>query len=107
MPAIPADRTIGIVGAGAMGAGIAQVAATAGHRVRLYDVRPGAVETAIANLGRTLETLVAKGKMGADKAEIEGIQVVRRPGDILHRADAGRRAIDRHTPADGILQHSA
>lgn len=70
MPAIPADRTIGIVGAGAMGAGIAQVAATAGHRVRLYDVRPGAVETAIANLGRALETLVAKGKMGADKAEL-------------------------------------
>ncbi len=70
MPAIPADRTIGIVGAGAMGAGIAQVAATAGHRVRLFDVRAGAVEQAIANLGRTLETLVAKGKMGADKAEI-------------------------------------
>ncbi|MBI1245593.1 MAG: 3-hydroxyacyl-CoA dehydrogenase [Alphaproteobacteria bacterium] len=84
MPAIPADRTIGIVGAGAMGAGIAQVAATAGHRVRLYDVREGAVETAIENLGRTLETLVAKGKMGADKAElVKGrLEPAESPGDF-------------------------
>jgi 3-hydroxybutyryl-CoA dehydrogenase len=69
MAAIPPDRTIGIAGAGAMGAGIAQIAATAGHRVRLYDVRDGAVDAAIAALAKTLDGLVAKGRMAADKAE--------------------------------------
>ncbi len=70
MKAITPDRTIGIVGAGAMGTGIAQVAASAGHRVRLFDMREGAVDQAIANLARTLDALVAKGKLAADKADL-------------------------------------
>ncbi len=70
MAAIQPDRTVGIVGAGAMGTGIAQVAASAGHRVRLYDVREGAVEAAIANLSKTLDTLVSKNKLSADKADL-------------------------------------
>lgn len=41
---------VGVVGAGAMGAGIAQVAALAGHTVHLYDTRAGAAETAIAGI---------------------------------------------------------
>ncbi|MBI3504113.1 MAG: 3-hydroxyacyl-CoA dehydrogenase [Proteobacteria bacterium] len=70
MKAIAPDRTVGIVGTGAMGTGIAQVAAGAGHRVRLYDAREGAVDAAIANLARTLDGLVSKGKLAADKAEL-------------------------------------
>jgi 3-hydroxybutyryl-CoA dehydrogenase len=70
MKAITPDRTIGIVGAGAMGTGIAQVAASAGHRVRLFDMREGAVDQAIANLAKTLDGLVAKGKLAADKADL-------------------------------------
>jgi len=70
MAAIPPDRTVGIVGAGAMGTGIAQIAASAGHRVRLFDVREGAVDAAIANLSKTLDTLVSKGKLAADKADL-------------------------------------
>ncbi len=69
MAAIAPDRTIGIVGAGAMGAGIAQVAALAGHRVRLFDRRDGAVDAAIAAMAKTFDGLVAKGKLAADKAE--------------------------------------
>jgi 3-hydroxybutyryl-CoA dehydrogenase len=69
MNAIPPDRTIGIVGAGAMGTGIAQVAAAAGHRVRLHDMREGAVDEAVARLAGTLDGLVAKNRLGADKAE--------------------------------------
>ena len=46
MMALGADAIIGVVGAGAMGAGIAQVAAAAGHRVVLVDALPASVERA-------------------------------------------------------------
>jgi 3-hydroxybutyryl-CoA dehydrogenase len=69
MAAIAPDRTIGIVGAGAMGAGIAQVAALAGHRVRLFDMRDGAVDAAVAAMAKSFDARVAKGKLAADKAE--------------------------------------
>jgi 3-hydroxybutyryl-CoA dehydrogenase len=55
-----------VVGAGIMGAGIAQVAAQAGHPVSLYDVRPGAAQDALSKLQASLAALVAKGKMSAD-----------------------------------------
>lgn len=57
-----------IVGAGAMGAGIAQVAAGAGHRVLLFDQRPDAAGRAIADMGKQLEKLVSKGKLKAESA---------------------------------------
>ncbi len=58
-----------VVGAGIMGAGIAQVAAQAGHRVMLFDTREGAAAAARDKLGQTLQGLVAKGKLGAGDAE--------------------------------------
>lgn len=57
-----------VVGAGIMGAGIAQVAAQAGHAVQLFDTREGAAVQAKARLAATLDGLVAKGKLGADAA---------------------------------------
>lgn len=57
-----------VVGAGLMGAGIAQVAAQAGHAVALFDTRDGAAEAAKAKLAGTLEGLVAKGKLTAEAA---------------------------------------
>jgi len=59
---------IGVIGAGAMGAGIAQVAAQAGHRVLLADAQPGAVERAIANTASALKALADKGKVPAEQA---------------------------------------
>ena len=55
-----------VIGAGIMGAGIAQVAAQAGHPVFLFDVREGAAAGAKQKLATTLEGLVAKGKLDAD-----------------------------------------
>jgi 3-hydroxybutyryl-CoA dehydrogenase len=55
-----------VVGAGIMGAGIAQVAAQAGHRVWLYDMRDGAAQSALDKSNVSLDALVAKGKMQAD-----------------------------------------
>ncbi|MDB5886634.1 MAG: 3-hydroxyacyl-CoA dehydrogenase, partial [Polaromonas sp.] len=52
-----------VIGAGIMGAGIAQVAAQAGHAVMLYDMREGVAIQSKAKLAQSLETLVAKGKL--------------------------------------------
>jgi len=54
---------IGVVGAGAMGQGIAQIAAQAGVRVRLFDVRPEAVGAAREALQALWRKLVAKERM--------------------------------------------
>jgi 3-hydroxybutyryl-CoA dehydrogenase len=57
------DMRIGIVGAGVMGIGIAQIAALAGHPVLLLDAREGAAAQAIEGLAVTLAKLVDKGKL--------------------------------------------
>ncbi|GAA2486919.1 3-hydroxyacyl-CoA dehydrogenase NAD-binding domain-containing protein [Terrabacter carboxydivorans] len=59
---------VGVVGAGAMGAGIAQVAATAGHAVTLVDAAPGAAATAVERIGAALSRLVGKGRLSSDDA---------------------------------------
>ncbi|WP_373989021.1 3-hydroxyacyl-CoA dehydrogenase PaaH [Duganella sp. BuS-21] len=65
MAALNLDRVVAVIGSGAMGAGIAQVAALAGYTVRLYDTRPEAVAKAIAGIDAALEKLVAKERLGA------------------------------------------
>src|SRR4051794_34683198 len=62
--------TIGIVGAGTMGRGIAQVAATSGFTVILIDVTQAAVEEARAAVVRNLDRLVAKGKMSVAERDL-------------------------------------
>lgn len=64
--ALPSGATVAVIGAGAMGAGIAQVAALAGHPVLLHDTRAGAAESAIAGIRVALGKLVEKGKLRAD-----------------------------------------
>jgi 3-hydroxybutyryl-CoA dehydrogenase len=59
-----------VVGAGQMGAGIAQVVATSGRTVLLHDPFPGAVERGLAGIQRSLERLEAKG--GPSSAEALG-----------------------------------
>ena len=55
--------TVGVLGAGTMGQGIAQVCAQAGYQVRLYDPFPEAVQKATAGLQTILERLEAKGRL--------------------------------------------
>lgn len=59
---------VGVIGAGTMGTGIAQLAAQAGHRVLLFDARPDAVAAAMGHLAGTLAKLEAKGKMPREEA---------------------------------------
>lgn len=61
-------QTIGVVGSGAMGSGIAQVAATAGHEVVLYDQQPAALQKAMTTLKSLLDRLSEKGKLTSEKA---------------------------------------
>ena len=61
--------TVLVVGAGIMGAGIAQVAAQSGHAVLLHDTRDGAAAAAKVKLAATLQGLVARGRLPADAAE--------------------------------------
>ncbi|TCO81259.1 3-hydroxyacyl-CoA dehydrogenase [Plasticicumulans lactativorans] len=73
MGALPTSATVAVIGAGTMGAGIAQVAAQAGHPVLLYDAAAGAAERGVQGILRTLGKLVDKGRLGADAlADIRG-----------------------------------
>ena len=65
----PTYPTIGVVGAGAMGRGIAQIAAQAGSTVKLYDTSPPAIEQAIASLSAQWHKLAEKGKLSAEQVQ--------------------------------------
>ena len=58
-----------VIGAGIMGAGIAQVAAQAGHPVMLFDAREGAAAQACSKLAGTFDGLVGKGRLDAAAAQ--------------------------------------
>jgi 3-hydroxybutyryl-CoA dehydrogenase len=68
--ALEKNSVVAVIGSGAMGSGIAQVAAVAGHTVKLFDTRPEAVDNAIAGIGKALAKLVEKGRMGAAEADL-------------------------------------
>ncbi|CAD5379566.1 3-hydroxybutyryl-CoA dehydrogenase [Pseudomonas sp. OF001] len=65
MTALNKDAAVAVIGAGAMGAGIAQVAAQAGHPVALFDTREGAAAQAIAGIAKQLGKRVDAGKLDA------------------------------------------
>jgi len=75
--ALDREMVVGVVGAGAMGSGIAQVAAAAGHRVILADANGGATAKARANIEKAMEREVAKSRLTRDAAT-----------DLLGRIDA-------------------
>jgi 3-hydroxybutyryl-CoA dehydrogenase len=101
-----------VIGAGQMGAGIAQVVAASGRRVSLYDAAPGAVERGLEGMRKSLGKLAERG--GTDPGEVLGrVQVVDDlvPADLMIEAvveDAAvkeevfRRA-DETLPAEAIL----
>jgi 3-hydroxybutyryl-CoA dehydrogenase len=71
MSTLSRETVVAVVGAGAMGAGIAQVAAQAGHPVLLHDARAGAAESGLAGIAKGLDALVARGRL--DQTERDAI----------------------------------
>jgi 3-hydroxybutyryl-CoA dehydrogenase len=110
--------TIGIIGLGAMGLGIAQVYAQAGHDVLATDAEPAARATAADRLGRSLDARLAKGAMTqAERDAILGrLRVVDRVEDLaaadlvieavverLAVKQAVLAAVERLLPQDAVL----
>lgn len=62
-------KKIGVIGAGLMGAGIAQVAAQSGHEVNLMDVETRFLEKGLSTIEKNLQRMAEKGKMTAGDAE--------------------------------------
>ncbi len=62
-------KTIGIIGAGQMGNGIAHVCALSGYDVRLLDVNPEALPKALNTISGNLDRQVARGKIKAEDKE--------------------------------------
>jgi len=62
-------ETVAVIGACTMGQGIAQVCAAADFDVLLYDVRPDLIDRGINNIIRTLDALVAKGRLSSDEKD--------------------------------------
>ena len=80
VPATLSGGVVAVVGAGAMGSGIAQVAAQAGHEVHLVDAVPGIAGAAVDRLTTALGKLAAKGRITDDEA--------RAAADRLYSAEA-------------------
>ena len=72
MAPLDLNTPVGIVGAGTMGAGIAQVAAVAGHQVRIHDDIPGVAAETIDRIQHQLTRLARKGRIDTRTAERAG-----------------------------------
>lgn len=113
-----ATRIFGVIGAGQMGQGIAQVAAQAGFEVKLLDANKALAEKGRANIEKQLGKQVEKGKLDADTAKaivarIEptdsyaslagamiAVEAATENPEIKHKIFA---AAEEHLPADAIL----
>lgn len=78
--------SVGVIGSGAMGSGIAQVAATAGHTTIVFDTNPVALEKSKTGLENTLRKLQEKGKLPDADAVISRFSFV---SDMTAFADCG------------------
>lgn len=85
--ALEKGSIVAVIGSGAMGSGIAQVAAAAGYEVRLFDTRAEAVAKAIADIGKVYAKLVEKGRMSGEDAAAASARL-RKVSDLHEVQDA-------------------
>ncbi|SKC38314.1 3-hydroxyacyl-CoA dehydrogenase NAD-binding domain-containing protein [Ohtaekwangia koreensis] len=62
-------KKIAVIGAGTMGQGIAQLCASSGYTVMLYDVQPELTRAAISNIRKNLELNLEKGRITSDRRD--------------------------------------
>jgi 3-hydroxybutyryl-CoA dehydrogenase len=110
---------VGVLGAGTMGHGIAQVCAMAGFGVSLYDPQPGQVDTALHRIRGNLDKGVERGKVAhaVRATAVANLQKAAGLADATHDADLVIEAVpermevkrrifqdvDRHAPAHAVL----
>jgi 3-hydroxybutyryl-CoA dehydrogenase len=82
-----ADLLVGIVGTGAMGRGIAQVAAQGGMHVQAFDENRAAATAARDHIGRMLDQQVQKGRLAADAAQA-ALERISLAGDLAELVQA-------------------
>jgi len=80
-------KTIGVIGAGQMGVGIAQVSAAAGYRVLLSDISQELADKGKAGIGKALGRLVEKEKMSAQDRDAL-LDRIETAGDVAPMAEA-------------------
>jgi len=80
-------RKIGVVGAGQMGCGIAQVSAAAGFEVLLNDISPERIEAGIARIGANLGRVVERGGMSAAEKDA-ALALIKPAADFAALGDA-------------------
>ena len=97
---LSAQTSVAVIGAGSMGAGIAQLAAQSGHMVKLYDAQPGAADNGLKRIAADLDGAVKRGKLPQDARDAvlahirvaEGVQALADCGlvieAIVERLDA-------------------
>lgn len=78
-------QTIAVIGAGTMGAGIAQVCAQAGFRTLLYDLQPTMLDKARKHISGNLQKAVEKGLLSAEKEQAvwEQLHITDRFDDLV------------------------
>src|SRR4029434_1512752 len=102
---LSAETLVGWLGAGTMGAGIAQVAAQSGHRVLLADAQDGTVERALAGIAAELQSLAAKGRLTRPEADAARARIQPAPASGFGGCGLVVAAINARIVAKRLLLH--
>ncbi|MFN4287849.1 MAG: 3-hydroxybutyryl-CoA dehydrogenase [Brevundimonas sp.] len=93
-------RTIGIIGTGQMGVGIAHVCAVSGYEVRLFDIDERRLQAALEALDQSLERKVAREKLSPGEAKAARARVS--TGDSLETIGKSDLIIEAATEDEGV-----
>ncbi|MBW0659779.1 3-hydroxyacyl-CoA dehydrogenase NAD-binding domain-containing protein, partial [Escherichia coli] len=102
-------QTVAVIGSGTMGAGIAEVAASHGHQVLLYDISAEALTRAIDGIHARLNSRVTRGKLTAETCDRTLKRLI--PVPEIHAPAAASLVIhalsQRHEVQQAIFVHLA
>ncbi|MBQ8151988.1 MAG: NAD(P)-binding domain-containing protein, partial [Firmicutes bacterium] len=68
-------KTIGVIGAGTMGSGIAQTMAQSGYEVIISEISQELADRGLAGIEKNLDKLVAKGRLSSDEKDAAGARI--------------------------------